>query len=378
MTHFLEYIWVDKSGIPRSKIRTSSNEPLIYMDHQFENPQNFLSNWNFDGSSTGQNWLCPSPTDTEVVLKPVRAYTSPLDKNTVLVLCQLDLDYSTDSAILQGPPIPGFNTRSWAARVDTKYGEQKVWFGAEQEYFVLDPEAKNAGNYPYNWFRHGCQEQGNFYCSVGYPESQVSDMTREHMQLCASMGIKISGINCEVAPSQWEFQVGPDNLLKVADDLVMARYILLRLSTKYKVKISFHPKPMKGDLFNMNGSGCHLNFSTLEMRTPPSSESESESESASRMDLIHATIDNLAKDHPNILKYYGEDNHERLTGLHETSSMEKFSYGVGTRHTSVRIPNQVAKQKYGYIEDRRPASNIDPYLAMGKLLLTSQTGSSEE
>jgi glutamine synthetase len=125
---------------------------------------------------------------------------------------------------------------------------------------------------------------------------------------------------------------------------------------------------MKGELFNMNGSGCHLNFSTLEMRTPPSS----------RMDLIHATIDNLAKDHPNILKYYGEDNHERLTGLHETSSMEKFSYGVGTRHTSVRIPNQVAKQKYGYIEDRRPASNIDPYLAMGKLLLTSQTGSSEE
>lgn len=374
MVYFLEYIWVDKSGTPRSKIKVCDG--FVPHPSYVNTPQ-----WNFDGSSTGQNWLCTSKHDTEVVLKPVRNYVSPLDPDTIFVLCQLDLEYATEVGFLAGPPVPGFNTRSWASRISTKYADRNAWFGAEQEYSILDPET----NRPFNWEKHGKELQGNQYCGVGYPQCQMNEMAREHMQLCARMGIKICGINAEVAPSQWEFQIGPDNLLRVADDLVMARYMLLRLSTKYGVRVTFHPKPMKGE---WNGSGCHLNFSTIEMRTattPSNSASATQStpptvatESTPQMGVINQVIENLGKDHPNILKYYGEDNHERLTGHHETSSMDRFSFGIGTRHTSVRIPNLVAKSKYGYIEDRRPASNIDPYLAMGKLLLTSQTGSSEE
>jgi glutamine synthetase len=371
MVYFLEYIWIDKGGIPRSKIKTCDG----MLPDEYDLSYARFPKWNFDGSSTGQNWLCPSDKDTEVVLKPVRAYISPLDPDTVLVLCQLDLEYENEAAILTGPPIPGFNTRSWASRISRQFADQGAWFGAEQEYSVLDAIT----NLPYNWTKYGEEQQGKFYCSVAYPHCQLNEMAREHLQMCAKMGIKISGINAEVAPSQWEFQIGPAELLKVADDLVMARYLLLRLSTKYQVKITFHPKPMKG---NWNGSGCHLNFSTYAMRTPqrppPTNLPEGQAVPPTPMEIIYRAIDNLGKDHPNILKFYGEDNHERLTGHHETSSMDKFSYGVGTRHTSVRIPNLVAQQSYGYIEDRRPASNMDPYLAMGKLLLTTQTGNSTD
>ena len=352
--HFLEYIWLDKEGIPRSKIRThEGSQPSVGTFSV-----NILNKWNFDASSTDQHEMS---NDTEVVLKPVRVYKSPLDVDTFLVLCELDLEYDQRSPKLEtGQPLPNFNTRYWASKVAEHYAKLYPWFGCEQEYMIIDPKT----NMPYLWEEHGMEQQGNYYCSVRYPQCQMNEMAREHLQICAQAGIKICGINAEVAPSQWEFQVGPGDLLRVADDLVMARYLLFRLSTKYKVGVTFHPKPVKGDL---NGSGCHINFSTEQMRH----------HKKDCMTEIMKAVSGLEHDHPRILKFYGENNSERLTGKHETSSMDKFTHGVGTRHTSVRIPNQVFSQKYGYIEDRRPASNIDPYLALGKLLVATQSGNSE-
>tara|TARA_R100001163_G_scaffold64213_2_gene57934 strand:- start:8058 stop:9137 length:1080 start_codon:yes stop_codon:yes gene_type:complete len=356
--YFLEYIWVDRHETPRSKIRIADgNFPTTPPD------PSTLPLWNFDGSSTDQNWLNNDKYDTEVVLKPVRTYLSPIDPRTILVLCQLDLEYQTVSDKLNGPPVPGFNTRLWASKIEAKYSHLDPWFGCEQEYTLLDSKTK----LPFNFNIH--KPQGDFYCSVKHPECQLSQMVREHLYICAEAGIKINGINAEVAPSQWEFQIGPAGLLKVADDMYMARYLLFRLSVKYGIEVTFHPKPMKGD---WNGSGCHINFSTNLMRGDAVKVKTGES-IPDCSEYINKAIVNLEKDHPEILKYYGSDNDQRLTGLHETSSMDKFTYGVGTRHTSVRIPNQVASQKYGYIEDRRPASNIDPYLALGKLLDATQT-----
>lgn len=357
---FLEYIWVDKDGMPRSKMR-SIEIKLKYTGTTEENYYLTLDEiplWNFDGSSTGQN----IGKDTEVVLRPVRLYRKTgkyknekiFNENVYYVLCELDLEYGENSKILKDGPVEGFNTRNWAARVAQKYVEDDPWFGLEQEYAILDPVT----HLPYKWKEYGSEEQGDFYCSVKYPQCQMSQMVREHMFICADLGIKICGFNAEVLPSQWEFQVGPANLLKVADDLVMARYVMYRLSAYYGVEVSLHPKPMLG---NWNGSGCHMNFSTKKMRTMDIG-----------MDEINKVIAKLGTNHPKILQYYGKHNEMRLTGEHETSNMKTFSYGVGTRHTSVRIPNQVASMGYGYIEDRRAASNIDPYLAMGKLLETTQ------
>lgn len=348
MPHFLEYIWLDKEGIPRSKVRTSW-DPMPETLPELSN----IPVWNFDASSTGQN----IGKDTEAVLKPVRLYFSPLDKDYLLVLCQLDLEYDQQSEVLN-KPVKGFNTRVWASRVENQYKEQEPWFGLEQEYTFLDSKT----NLPINWDQYGGEKQGNYYCSVRYPYCQLNEIVRKHLRLCAEMGVRINGLNAEVMPGQWEFQIGPSGLLKAADDLIMARYILFRLSAQHQVKVTFHPKPMSGD---WNGSGCHINFSTRSMRTEGG------------MDHIEHAIKNLERDHPKILKYYGEYNELRLTGEHETSSAQKFSWGVGTRHTSVRIPNQVVNQGYGYLEDRRPASNIDPYIALAKLLDTSQRSDSE-
>lgn len=344
---FLEYIWVDKDGYPRSKMRNVSMSNVTI---------NEVPIWNFDGSSTGQN----IGKDTEVILKPVRIYTrressrydSLFPLNTYYVLCELDLKYDGRDEILNGQPVEGFNTRSWASKIADKYKDYEPWFGLEQEYALLDPVT----NLPYNWEQYGKETQGNFYCSIRYPQCQLNDMIRDHLYICSELGIKICGFNAEVLPSQWEFQVGPSDLLSVGDDLIMARYVLFRLSSQYKVSVSLHPKPMKGD---WNGSGCHINYSTNLMRGPKG------------IDYIHRTIEKLSADHPKILEFYGKHNELRLTGEHETSNMKTFSYGIGTRHTSVRIPNQVVANGAGYMEDRRAASNIDPYLALGKLLETS-------
>lgn len=340
--YFLEYIWLDDKGFTRSKVRT------CWDDYPVEGlkPED-LPIWNFDGSSTNQN----IGKDTEVVLKPVRIYLSPFDNYYFLVLCELDLEYEKHAKILEGEPMRGFNTRYWASKIAERSQDLDPWFGLEQEYTLIDPKT----DLPYNWDEFGRQIQGNYYCSVRYPYSQLDELVREHYMLCAMIGIKISGFNAEVLPSQWEFQIGAADLLKVADDLIMARYILFRLSAKYKVKITFDPKPLKGE---WNGSGCHLNFSTNKMRDIANKQGIKE---------IEKVIEKLSGHHTNLLEYYG-DNSERLTGQHETSSRDNFSYGIGTRHTSIRIPNHVVVAGGGYIEDRRPASDIDPYLAMGKFL----------
>ncbi len=69
---------------------------------------------------------------------------------------------------------------------------------------------------------------------------------------------------------------------------------------------------------------------------------------------------------------YGPDNHLRLTGLHETQSIDKFNYGVANRGASIRIPHRfVANDAYrGYLEDRRPNSQADPYKIIARLVQT--------
>jgi len=326
-TFVLEYIWLDYKQNIRSKTR------IIKCAESFKDSD--VKEWNYDGSSTGQ---ALSDGDTEVILNKCKIVKNPL-RNIESVSSYLILCDTYDSS---GKPLET-NTRYNAYNQFKQNEYEEPWFGIEQEYFLFF--GNNGRCFDLNEGSHYCGETHNKL------ERQIVE---EHMSMCIKAGLNISGINAEVVEGQWEFQVGPCVGIDAADQLILARYLLERIAEKYEVMVCYKPKP----ILNKNGSGCHINFSTKTMR------------SKNGLKEIMNCMKKLSEKHNEHIAVYGEGNKERLTGIHETSSYSKFSYGVGTRNTSIRIPNQTFKDDCGYFEDRRPASNIDPYLATAKLFET--------
>ncbi len=232
------------------------------------------------------------------------------------------------------------NTRALLAPIADKYAAHEALFGIEQEYTFFDrgrPLGFPAGGFP--------APQGFYYCGVGADEVYGRDVVEAHLDACLTAGLSISGINAEVMPGQWEFQVGPLSPLEVADQLWIARWLLYRIAEEFDVSATLDPKPVKGD---WNGAGAHTNFSTKEMRE--------------NYDAIIKACEALGKKSAEHVENYGADIEHRLTGLHETAPWNEFNYGVSDRGASVRIPWQVEVDRKGYIEDRRPNANMDPYV----------------
>jgi len=327
-----EYIWIDGDGGLRSKTQTLEKPPAGVHE---------LKEWNFDGSSTNQ---APGE-NSDVFLRPVAIFKDPFRGGAnILVLCEC---YDND-----GTPNRA-NYRSACKKSMDAAKEHEPWVGLEQEYTLFDADGQ-----PFGWPKMGFPgPQGPYYCGVGTGRVFARDFIEAHYRACLYAGVEISGINAEVMPSQWEFQVGPCTGIDMGDHLWMARFLLLRIGEEWGIKPSFHPKPLAGD---WNGAGCHSNFSTIEMRTP-----------GKGMAAIEAAIAKLGKRHLEHIAVYGEDNEQRLTGKHETASMTAFSAGVANRAASIRIPRHVGAQGYGYLEDRRPASNIDPYRVTGIIVDTT-------
>jgi glutamine synthetase len=315
MAFIIEYIWLDGSDRTRSKTRVlkklSHSRPFGITD---------VPEWNYDGSSTGQ---ANSDGNTEIILKPVMLYKDPFyrDDKHWLVLCDSD-------------------KRREAMKLFVEGLFEEPWFGLEQEYFIFHKD------FNINLID---KRQGNYYCGVG-PNAGRKFYERiianEHLDSCLYAGINIAGINAEVACNQWEFQVGICEGISAGDELHMARYILERIAEKYDCIIDYRPKLDD----TMNGSGCHVNFSTLKTR------------SANGLYVIlDDYITRLNDGHIEDILYMGKDNERRLTGKHETSNMNTFTFGIGTRNTSIRIVKETQQNGYGYFEDRRPAANMEPY-----------------
>jgi glutamine synthetase len=327
-----EYVWIGGSGSDlRSKTRT--------LEGKVPTTPKELPVWNFDGSSTGQ---APGK-DSEVYLRPVAIFPDPFRRgNNILVLCDCVLPDGKET------PIPT-NTRDACAKAMALCEDSVPWFGIEQEYtlFENDGAAGQKNGTPYGWPKNGYpRPQGPFYCSAGAENAFGRRVADSHYRACLYAGLNISGINAEVMPGQWEYQIGPCTGIQSGDHVWMARYLMMRVCEDFGVVVSFEPKPIGGD---WNGAGCHTNYSTKEMRAPGGYKA------------IIAAIEKLGKKHNEHIAVYGDGNELRLTGAHETAPITKFSYGVAHRGASVRIPRVAKLEGCGYFEDRRPASNMDPY-----------------
>jgi glutamine synthetase len=321
-----EYIWIDGTQ-PTQKLRSktkivpSGEKPPI---------------WAFDGSSTQQ----ATGDKSDCVLQPVFTCPDPIrGDDNVLVLCEVML--------VNGQPHPS-NTRRANAEMAKKFASFDTWFGIEQEYTFFE------GSRPLGFPESGFPApQGGYYCGVGADEVFGREVVESHLSACLAAGLKISGINAEVMPGQWEFQVGPLGAPEIGDQLWVARWLLYRVGEDFGVSATLYPKPVRGD---WNGAGAHTNFSTNQMRES--------------YDPCIAAAEALGKRHDLHIANYGFGIEERLTGLHETCSYKEFRYGVSDRGASIRIPWQVARDGKGYIEDRRPNANADPYVTTRLIIET--------
>ena len=339
-----EYIWMDGAQ-PTQKLRSKTK--VIPCKDPESLKLSELPEWSFDGSSTFQS----EGHKSDLALKPVRMVKDPIrGDNNVLVMCEV---MYTD-----GTPHKS-NTRAELRRVmEMGAAKEDPWFGFEQEYTLFK------GRTPMGWPEDGYPApQGPFYCGVGADEVFGRDLVEDHLQVCVDAGLMIYGINAEVMPGQWEYQVGYRGVdgesadpLTVADHNWLARWFLYRVGEEYKVNATLHPKPVRGD---WNGAGQHTNFSTKAMRDPSTGKK-----------TIEKILSLLQKRHADHIAVYGDGLAERLTGKHETCSIDQFRFGEMDRGASIRIPLQVSREGCGYLEDRRPGANADPYVVATRILKT--------
>jgi glutamine synthetase len=314
----------------RSKVKVVDYESVknAFIDGKFPN-------WNFDGSSTNQ----AETGDSDIILVPVRHYVKDT-QSTVYILCEVLNSDGTKHET---------NTRS-------KIGEDflDLWFGFEQEYFIREEIAGKVLGHGRNLLKG----QGEYYCGVGH-NVVGRDFVEEHLEMCLEYGIDITGINAEVALGQWEYQVFSKGKLKGGDDLWMSRYFLYKVSEKYGYEIDLHPKPLQYG--EWNGSGLHTNFSTDMMRYDGNEK------------YFIALFNAFETRHEEHIKAYGSSNNLRLTGEYETQSIDKFSWGISDRGASIRVPKDTAENWKGYVEDRRPGSNADPYKIIAEIVKSLKT-----
>jgi glutamine synthetase len=330
----LEYIWLDGYK-PTQSLRSKTK-----IEKNFSGKLEDCDMWSFDGSSTQQ----AEGGSSDCLLKPVFICPDPTRIGAgFLVMCE----------VLNADGTP--HESNGRATIDDE--DNDFWFGFEQEYFLWNPETNKPLGFPATGYP---APQGQYYCSVGAANAFGRDMVEEHLEVCLQAGLNIEGINAEVAAGQWEFQGFAKGAKQAGDEMWIGRYLLEKIGEKYGVAINWHCKPL-GDT-DWNGSGMHANFSNTLLRTSGKKED---------YDVVCQAFAPFIKEH---IAVYGADNHLRLTGKHETQSIDKFSYGVSDRGASIRIPIAAVQKGWkGWLEDRRPNSAADPYKVAARIIKTVKT-----
>ncbi|MEM6998638.1 MAG: glutamine synthetase beta-grasp domain-containing protein [Pseudomonadota bacterium] len=330
----LEYIWLDGYE-PTQSLRSKT---MIRSD--FGGKLEDCPMWSFDGSSTEQ----AEGNDSDCLLKPVAVVPDPDRRNSYLVM--------TEVLNADGSP----HASNGRATIDEAEDDDEFWFGFEQEYFLWDPETNLPPGFPHAGYP---RPQGPYYCSVGANNAYGREIVEDHLDICLEAGLNVEGINGEVAAGQWEFQIFAKGAKRAGDEMWLGRYFLERTAEKYGLAIEWHPKPL-GDT-DWNGSGMHANFSNAEMRD------------SGKEETFTKICESFGRNIERHISVYGAHNEQRLTGKHETQSINEFSYGVSDRGASIRIPIGTVEDGWkGRLEDRRPSSNADPYKVAAAIVKTTK------
>ncbi len=352
----VEYVWLDSLSQLRSKSRIllwNPDEEKFSVDGKLtEN----IPDWSFDGSSTDQALSGFS----DIILRPVRMIEDPFGMGYI-ALCELysvpekelfqifeKLAVGSSEDILEFAKVselaPACNDSRVALRrtmisvniLETHINKSvSPIIGFEQEYVLISKLTGRALGWPKDGFP---APQGNYYCGNGAEKAFGREIATKHLEACIRSKLFISGINAGIAPGQWEYQIGASDPLTISDHLWLSRFLLIREAEKRDVMVSFDPNPVQG---NWNGSGLRINFSTSEMR-----EEDGLSKIIEGCKKLSTKVDKH-------LKVYGKGCEDRIA--------DAFDFNVGDRNTDVRIPLQVALEGKGYLQDRRPCANVDPY-----------------
>lgn len=320
-TIILEYIWIDGKMKLRSKYKTIK---VLEKDLNIEQ-------WKCDGKLTYHIYN----EDGEIILNPISFYSNPFfDKDkSYLVLC--DTFYDNQSKIT--PTLT--NYRMLARDIFQKKKELDPWFVIKQDYYMMCNEYTYTSSTPL-FFKNPKlpKEEGDYYCGVGNDNIIMRNLAEKHYIYCINAGINISGMNAEAAPNQWKFKIGPSPGIEAADDLIVARYILLKLSESANVDISFVSKPLPKP---WNTSKLCINLSTIETR---------ENDGITKLNSYMNYLKNKHNEH--MLVY---------------SDPELINNESNIDNLNIHIPNKVKVEKKGYLVDNRPISNSDPYLTISKI-----------
>ncbi|MCB1177754.1 MAG: glutamine synthetase beta-grasp domain-containing protein [Leptospiraceae bacterium] len=329
----LEYIWLD--GYKPTQLLRSKTKVIDNFSGKLED----CPMWSFDGSSTEQ----AEGHSSDCLLKPVYIVPDPARKNGYLVMTE----------VLNPDRTP--HVSNGRATIDDDDGD--FWFGFEQEYTLWDLNTHSPYGFPAPGYYPA--PQGPYYCSVGAEYNVGREISEEHLDLCLDAGLNVEGVNSEVMKGQWEYQVFAKGAKEAGDQVWIARYLCERVGESHNIGINLDPKPVQGD---WNGSGMHANFSNSILRTCGDKAMYEKICSAfgANQEVIDAHI-----------AVYGAGNEKRLTGKHETQHISKFSFGVSDRGASIRIPIATVENGWkGWLEDRRVASNADPYKVAARIIKT--------
>ncbi len=333
----------------------------------------------FDGSSI-RGWQRINESDMLVVPQPETAVIDPFAAiKTLSMICNIQdpitrEDYSRDPRNVARKAVNYLKSTGIA---DT------CFVGPEAEFFIFDDirfdHAPNASFYYIDsiegqWNR-GREEGPNLGYKLRYkegyfpvpPSDQLMDLRNEMMHTLIECGIDVEAQHHEVATGgQAEIDMKFDNLVSMADKMMLYKYIIKNVAKKYGKTVTFMPKPLFGD----NGSGMHCHLSLWKGGEPLFAGSGY----AGLSDMALYAIGGLLKHAPSLCAFTNPttNSYKRLVPGFEAPV--NLAYSQRNRSAACRIPMYSPNPKAKRVEYRCPDPSCNPYLAFSALLMAMIDG----